>query len=373
MSGRAFLFTGWGALGAVDVGVLHALSDAGQRFDLVAGEGSGGASAAAVVAGYDAHQLAGLWLEASAGRGGWLCQRLHPLRLLWSGGDVFRLRRDLWRLPTWEAPYQLTPLRDFLERHLDEDAVRQATTQLVLATWNLARDERTLWGNDWFRREQVVASASAPHLFPAVPLERDRHCDPSLLAESSLLMALALGNHGLDEIVFPLPRLRPVAGEHGWARTLSRAWLFAQRARLERDLATLRALPPGRVPRLTPIEFEAEVATTSPLDWRRASLHRLLDLGYDSTKGRAAEVMAEVVVEREVAEAPPPVPEPGVPTTRPAPAPARRKSRAKVPVVATRPPPRGKPAAARKATVQRLRKRIRKGSGRQRKEPSLGF
>lgn len=348
MSGRAFLFTGWGALGAVDVGVLHALNDGGQRFDLIAGEGSGAASAAMVAAGYDAHQLARLWLDASAGRGGWLCQRMHPLRLLWSGGEVFRLRRDLWRVLGWKALYRLGPLEDFLERHLDEEAVRQSTTQLVLATWNLTRHERSLWGNDWFLRDHVLASASAPHLFAPVPLERAPHCDPTVLAERSLLAPLALGNHGIDEIVFPLPRLRPVAGDHGWARTASRAWLHALRTRLERDLASLRSLPSGRVPRLTPIEFDAEVPTTAPIDWRRPSLHRLLDMGYDSAK--AATSSAKVVAQR-----PPRAASRGRKKASPASATAKKSAR--------------KP----KATVQRLRKRIRKASGRQRKEPSLGF
>lgn len=343
MSGRAFLFAGWGALGAVDVGVMHALTDAGYRFDVVAGEGAGGASAAAVSAGHDPHQLARLWLEAGAGRGGWLCRHLHPLRLLWSGGEVFHLRRDLWRLLRWRAPYRLSPLANFMERHLDEEAVRQSTTQLVLATWNLARAERCLWGNDWFLRDHVLASASAPHLFEAVTLERVRHCDPTLLAEDTLLAPLALSNHGLDEILFPLPRLRPVDGEHGCARTLAGAWLQAQRARLQRDLASLRALPPGRVPRLTPIEFDAEVPTAAPLDWRRASLHRLLDLGYDSAK-------AATVPAADRPGAKPPATRGGRKTSRRA----------------------GSPQGS-KATVTRLRKRIRKGSGSQRKEPSLGF
>ena len=354
MSGRAFLFTGWGALGAVDVGVLHALTDAGHRFDLVAGEGAGAVSAAGLAAGHDAHQLARLWLQASAGRGGWLCQRMHPLRLLWSGGDVFRLRSDLWRLPRWRAPFRLGPLADFLDRHLDEEAVRQSTTQLVLATWNLARGERSLWGNDWFLRDHVLASASAPHLFAPVSLERQDHCDPSLMAESSLLAALALGNHGVDEIVFPLPRLRPVAGEHSWARTLARAWMVSQRARLERDMASLRALPAGRVPRLTPIEFDASVPTTAPLDWRKASLHRLLDTGYDSAK-------ANQEAQASAAEAPVEVAQP---------APGSRSTARKKPRPAA---PKAKPKRTAKATVQRLRKRIRKGSKPQRKEPSLGF
>jgi hypothetical protein len=351
MSGRGFLFTSWGALGAVDVGVLHALTDAGQRFDLVAGEGSGGASAAALTAGYDAHQLARLWLDASAGRGGWFCQRMHPLRLLWSGGEIFHLRRDLWRLLGWEAPYRLTPLANFLELRLDEEAVRQATTQLVLATWDLDQGERCIWGNDWFLRDHVLASASTPHLFAPVSLERHRHCDPTLLAEHSLLATLALGNHGLDEIVFPLPRLRPVEGEHSWARTLATSWLLGLRARLERDLAKLRALPAGRVPKLTPIEFDAAVSTSAPLDWRSPSLHRLLDLGYDSTKAATTSPDARKAEETAV-EAP--APDEGRPRPRRA-APSR------------------KPRRKAKATVQRLRKRIRKTSGRQRKEPSLGF
>lgn len=343
MTQRAFLFTGWGALGALDVGVFHALSDAGERFDLLAGANAGAVNAAALASGIEPQRLGQAWLEAGAQREGWLGRQLHPFSLLLRGGGVYRLRHDLWRLPRWRSLYQLRPLRKLLHRHLSEEAVRQSPVQVAVLAWNMTLEEPEVFGNDWFLYEHLEASCATPHLFPAVPIERTRYCDPTHLSESSPLTTLALGNYGIDEIVFPLPRLRSSRTAATWSTSLTRAWALAYRSRLERDLLRLRALEVP-VPRLVPLEFDVTLEALAPLDYRRASLHRLLDHGYDSIKSA-------------------PEPEPKrrpKSTSKKAGKPKRKATRRTPPEKASR-------------AVQRLRKALRDGPKKRRKEPSLGF
>lgn len=336
---RGFVFTGGAALGALDVGVLHALTDAGLGFELMAGQGSGGVNAAAVCAGVDPHQLGQLWLERAASRPGWICRALHPLALLWRGGGIFRVRRDLWRLPRWRSLLDLAPLARALALHVPEPAVRQSATRLVLLAWNLDEGELASFGNDWYLSEHALASASLPHLFPPVEIERQRYCDPTLLAETSPLVPVALGETGLDELYFPMPRLRPEVDPAGrsWQHTLVGALLTSWRLGLERDLQALSQLPEGRVPRLVPIEFEAQVPALGPVDYSRGTLHRLLDTGYDAT--RALDLGA-----------------------RPAPASPPAKA-----------PPRRRKPVTRRGAVTRLKEALRKPGAPPRREPELGF
>lgn len=352
MTQRAFLFTSCAAFGAIDVGVLHALADAGIDFQVYAGQGAGAVNAAALVGGLSPERLAHLWLEHAEPRRNWLGDRLHPWNLAWRGGQVFRLRRDLWALPWWRSVLDLEPLRQGLERHLPEEAVRHSESRLQVFAWNLEEEEVTAFGNDWFRHDQILASCSVPHLLPPVHIEQARYCDPTLLAPHSPLSPLALGAQGVEEIYFPLPRLRTRRGDFGWIRNLSRFLLETHQAQFERDLFTLGSLPEGQIPRLVPVAFEATMPATAGVDYSRPHLHQLLDLGYDRTR----QILEEDAL-RKVGEA----------RTE---APSRKRS---APEGQSAPEERSRPGGGE--AVSRLRKALGETPHRKkkRKQPSLGF
>lgn len=74
------VLSGGGAKASFEAGVLAAVEAAGLHPQIVSGTSAGALNAAGLAAGFDAQHLAGVWTS---------------LR----DGDVFRLRRDVWRLP----------------------------------------------------------------------------------------------------------------------------------------------------------------------------------------------------------------------------------------------------------------------------------
>lgn len=74
------VLSGGGAKGSFEAGVVAAIEDAGLRPDVVSGTSAGALNAAGIAAGFDAQRLSDLWRSIG-------------------DADVFRLRRDVWRLP----------------------------------------------------------------------------------------------------------------------------------------------------------------------------------------------------------------------------------------------------------------------------------
>ncbi|MEX2619505.1 MAG: patatin-like phospholipase family protein [Egibacteraceae bacterium] len=74
------VLSGGGAKGSFEAGVVAAIEDAGLRPDVVSGTSAGALNTAAIAAGFDAARLAELWTSIG-------------------DADVFRLRRDVWRMP----------------------------------------------------------------------------------------------------------------------------------------------------------------------------------------------------------------------------------------------------------------------------------
>jgi len=184
----AFVLSGGGSLGAVQVGMLQALAERGVHPDLLIGT-SVGAINAAYVAGH--------------GTG---TQSLDELASIWRGlrrKDVFPvnpLRHVLAVVGAKPSLCSDNGLRSLLDAHLGYRNLQDATIPVHIVTTNLLSGEEVLLSaGDAVRA--VLASAAIPGIFPAV--EHDGHTlvDGGVADNAALSQAVALG----AEEVYILP------------------------------------------------------------------------------------------------------------------------------------------------------------------------
>lgn len=173
----AFVFAGGGSLGAIQVGMLHALLESGLRPDFVVGS-SVGAINAAYFAG--APDLDGV----------------ERLAQLWSGlrrADVFPLSiASAWKL-LMRAESLVSParLRRLLEAQLAFANLEDARVELhVFATDQQGMGVRLSRGP---AVDAVLASAAVPAIFPPVTIDGRALMDGAIAANTPLRLAAALG------------------------------------------------------------------------------------------------------------------------------------------------------------------------------------
>ena len=174
----AFVLAGGGSLGAVEVGMLHALTEHGVQPDFVVG-----ASAGAINGAYFASdptprgvaKLDQLWR-------GLIRRHVMPMRL----ADLFRIamRRD----------YLVDPsgLRRLLEKHLPYRLLEQAPLPMhVVATDMLLGQEVLISSGPTV--DAVLASTAIPGVFPPVWLNGRELIDGGVANNTPISSALALG------------------------------------------------------------------------------------------------------------------------------------------------------------------------------------
>jgi len=174
----AFVFAGGGSLGAVQVGMLHALAEQKVRPDFVVGASAGAINAAYFAAdptpdGVSA--LDRLWCGLTR-------RQIMPMRVL-----------DLLRIATRRA-YIVDPsaLRRLLERHLPYRLLEQATIPMhVVATDMLLGVERLLSAGSVV--DAVMASTAIPGVFPPVRIGERDLIDGGVANNTPISSALALG------------------------------------------------------------------------------------------------------------------------------------------------------------------------------------
>jgi len=176
----AFVLTGGGSLGAVQVGMLQALAERGARPDVLVGT-SVGALNAAFVAGH-----------------GWNASTLDELERVWRSlrrRDVFPTRPHhqlFGALGRRSSLFSNRGLRRLIEEHLRFTRLEDAPIPLhVIATNELDGRDVVLSSGDPV--EAVLASAAIPGLFP--PIERDGMIlvDGGLANNAPISHAAALG------------------------------------------------------------------------------------------------------------------------------------------------------------------------------------
>ena len=264
----AFVLSGGGSLGAVQVGMLQALSERGVRPDLLIGT-SAGAINAAFVAGHGAGQgaldeLDGIWR-------GLRRQQVFPF-------DPLRhLRALAGRRPS------LCPnanLRRLVEPHVGFRRLEDAPTPLHVVVTNLLSGEELLL-SEGDALSAVLASAAIPGVLPPVERESLVLIDGGVADNTALSQAVALG---ADEIYvlptgFACALERPPTSALGTAMQaltlLIEQRLVMEIAQFEGD-AALKVLPPLCPLAVSSIDFSqaAELITRS-----RDATGRWLDSG----------------------------------------------------------------------------------------------
>lgn len=174
----AFVFAGGGSLGAVQVGMLHALTEQGLRPDFVVGASAGAINAAYFAADPTPAGVAGLdrlWRGLTR-------RQVMPMRM-----------RDLFRIAT-RRDYVVDPaaLRRLLERHLPYRLLEQATIPMhVVATDMILGMERLLSAGSVV--DAVMASAAIPGVFPPVRIDGRDLIDGGVANNTPISSAMALG------------------------------------------------------------------------------------------------------------------------------------------------------------------------------------
>ena len=261
MTTTAFVLSGGGSLGAVQVGMLRALSEQGIAPDLVIGTSVG-----ALNAGY----IAGHGVDSTS---------LDRLAEIWTAlrrRDVFPLRpmrmsaAALGRAPSLCHDGSL---RGLIRKYLAFERLEEASIPVrVIATDVRSGCEVVLTQGDAV--DAVMASASIPAIFPAVHIDGRDLIDGGVADNASISQAIACG----AERIYVLPTGYACALDEPPVSALSSALqaltlLIEQRLILEvahyADRADIRVLPP-----LCPL-------SVSSADFRYGAL--LIDRAYGAT------------------------------------------------------------------------------------------
>jgi NTE family protein len=176
----AFVLTGGGSLGAVQVGMLQALADRGVRPDLLIGT-----SAGALNAGYVAGR--GVGVDA-----------LDGLERIWRGlrrSDIFPLRPPRALAALAGAAPSLCPSRPLLRlisRHVTFGDLEDAQIPVhVVATDILSGQEVLLSRGN--AADAILASAAIPGIFPSVEINARYLVDGGVADNAAISQAVAQG------------------------------------------------------------------------------------------------------------------------------------------------------------------------------------
>jgi NTE family protein len=175
----AFVFTGGGALGAVQVGMLQALIELGIEADLVLGSSVGALNAAGyaqnpTLAGVDVVQQA--WLDAKG----------HDL---FNHGRLWSIKQFATKRP---AVYEENRLATLIDQVVSHDRIEDFKIPLGVIVTSLTGDpERCFWAGP--ARDLLLASSALPGVFPSVVIGSHRFIDGGVVNNMPIAQAVEAG------------------------------------------------------------------------------------------------------------------------------------------------------------------------------------
>jgi NTE family protein len=236
----AFVLSGGGNLGALQIGMLRALAERDIRPDLVVGCSVGAINGAALAedpspAGIE--RLERLWRELDG-------KELMPSKLL--PNAVALARRG-------EAIHANDGLRRALEAQLRARTFEELTVPFQCVATDVA-GIREVWFGSGPLIEPILASAALPAVYPAVEIEGVRYLDGAILADVPMGRAVELGASTLYVLQvggFSRPRPEPrrpldVAVQSYW---LARHYRFKLELEAMPPHVDVHLLPTGQTPR----------------------------------------------------------------------------------------------------------------------------
>ena len=226
--GTAFVLGGGGLLGAVEVGMLRALTEAGITADLILGTSVGALNGALVATDPGegvVQRLLGLWESAVASGE------------VYGDGAVRQVRRAV---RTGTHLQSSRPLRDRLARELGD---RQFADLAIPFECCAASIERA--AEHWFTEgrvvDAVVASAAVPGLLRPATVDGEHYLDGGIV--NSIPVGRAVESGATRIFVLQVGRVdRPLTVPHRPWEVARVSFEIARRHRFHREMA---ALPPG--------------------------------------------------------------------------------------------------------------------------------
>jgi NTE family protein len=226
MSDRtAFVLGGGGLLGAVEVGMLRALFDAGIRPDLVLGTSVGALNGALVAADPGdgvIDRLVGLWQSAVENRE------------VWGDGAVRQVTRAV---RTGTHLHSARPLRERLHAELGDRSFSDLAIELQVCAASIERA-----AEHWFTSgrvvDAVVASAAVPGLLRPAVVDGEHYLDGGIV--NSIPVGRAV-EQGADRIfVLQVGRIdRPLTAPRKPWDVARVSFEIARRHRFHREMAAL--------------------------------------------------------------------------------------------------------------------------------------
>jgi NTE family protein len=177
--GTAFVFGGGGNLGAVQVGMLQALFEAGITPDLVVGCSVGALNAAGIAS------------DATL-------EGVRTMRRTWlglNGDELFPAGRvsGLWMLGRKGPAIQPnTGLRNLIERTMRFRRLEDAPIPVHVVATSLATG-RARWFSSGSVQDAILASAALPAIFPPVVIDGEPYIDGGVVDNVPISRAVALG------------------------------------------------------------------------------------------------------------------------------------------------------------------------------------
>jgi NTE family protein len=241
----AFVLSGGGSLGAMQVGMLQALMEARIRPDLLIGTSVGAVNAA--------------WIAGRPDHDGAL-----ELGEIWRG----LRRQDIFPLSPWAGACGLlgrskhlvsnTGLRSVLERHLRYEQLEDAEVPVHVVTTDL-KTGRAVMLSSGPAVPALLASTAIPGVFPPVLIGRREHVDGGVANHTPVAAAIELGATRVYvlPIAYPWLRREPTNALGMAFFALSR--FIEQRLDAEvaahRHLAEIHVLPACELPSASPADF----------------------------------------------------------------------------------------------------------------------
>jgi NTE family protein len=241
----AFVLSGGGSLGAVQVGMLQALTEAGIHPDLLIGT-SVGAVNAAWIAGRPDHQGA-----------------LH-LGEIWRG----LRRQDIFPLSPWSSARGLlgrsnhmisnAGLRQVLARHMPYERLEQAAVPVYVITTEL-KTGRSVLMSSGLAVPALLASTAIPGVFPPVVIGRREFIDGGVANHTPIAAAIELGATRIFVLPVGYPWLRQEPTNALGMALFALARFVEQKLDAEvvnyRDRADIQVLPTTEAVPVSPADF----------------------------------------------------------------------------------------------------------------------
>ncbi len=265
----ALIFSGGGAKGAYEAGVVAAFVARGVPIRLVAGTSAGALNATLVAAG-QTDLLEEMWRSITR-------EQVYYLRPSVFFSGLLPGWLTIWGVNAAGSLFDPSPLRELIEARVDLERVRRSPIRLVIVTADLVARGKRLFDNQSVSVDALMAAVAVPGAFPPVSVDGALLFDGGLTGRAPVLEALQAGVDVERAVVV----MSYAEGERGEPPTTIRraveaAFEMGMTSQIRRDVELARVRHPRvEIHLLTP----TAPLDLRPLDFDPPAVARALDRG----------------------------------------------------------------------------------------------